>query len=59
MKKLLILGCTGSIGTSALNIAREFPTRFKVVGLTAHHSKEKLQELSEQFRLRQAHSLLL
>ncbi len=49
MKKLLILGCTGSIGTSALNIAREFPTKFKVVGLTAHHSKEKLQELSKEF----------
>ena len=49
MKKLLILGCTGSIGTSALNIAREFPTKFKVVGLTAHHSQEKLQELSKEF----------
>ena len=38
MKNILILGCTGSIGTSALNIAREFPDRFKVVGLTAHKS---------------------
>lgn len=49
MKKLLILGCTGSIGTSALNIAREFPTKFKVVGLTAHNSKEKLEKLSQEF----------
>ena len=49
MKNLLILGCTGSIGTSALNIAREFPDRFKVVGLTAHKSKERLQELSKEF----------
>lgn len=49
MKNLLILGCTGSIGTSALNIAREFPDRFNVVGLTAHKSKERLQELSKEF----------
>lgn len=49
MKNLLILGCTGSIGTSALNIAREFPDRFSVVGLTAHKSKERLQELSKEF----------
>ena len=49
MKKILVLGCTGSIGTSALNIVREFPDRFKVVGLTAHRSKEKLQELSREF----------
>lgn len=49
MKNILVLGCTGSIGTSALNIAREFPDKFKVVGLTAHKSKEKLQELSEEF----------
>lgn len=49
MKNLLILGCTGSIGTSTLNIAREFPDRFNVVGLTAHKSKERLQELSKEF----------
>ena len=49
MKNILILGCTGSIGTSALNIAREFPNRFNVVGLTAHKSKERLQELSKEF----------
>ncbi|MBR6566409.1 MAG: 1-deoxy-D-xylulose-5-phosphate reductoisomerase [Spirochaetaceae bacterium] len=49
MKNILILGCTGSIGTSALNIAREFPDRFNVVGLTAHKSKERLQELSKEF----------
>lgn len=49
MKKLLILGCTGSIGTSALNIAREFPSKFKIVGLTAHNSKEKLEKLSQEF----------
>ena len=45
MKKILVLGCTGSIGTSTLNIIREFSRDFSVVGLTAHSSEEKLIEL--------------
>lgn len=48
-KKILVLGCTGSIGTSTLNIIREFPTRFRVAGLTAHSSAEKLNILSREF----------
>ncbi|MBR5867266.1 MAG: 1-deoxy-D-xylulose-5-phosphate reductoisomerase, partial [Spirochaetaceae bacterium] len=38
-KKILILGCTGSIGTSTLNIVREFSDKFTVAGLTAYSSK--------------------
>lgn len=49
MKKILVLGCTGSIGTSTLDIVREFPDRFQVVALTAHSSKEKLDSLSCEF----------
>ena len=51
MKKILVLGCTGSIGTSTLNIIREFSQDFSVVGLTAHSSEEKLIELSKNVLL--------
>lgn len=35
MKRLVILGSTGSIGRSALKVVAQFPDRFTVVGLTA------------------------
>ena len=48
-KKIIILGCTGSIGTSTLNIIREFSDKFSVAGLTAHSSEIKLQQLANEF----------
>ncbi len=41
-RKVLILGSTGSIGTSALKVARDVPERMEVVGLAAHSSVEAL-----------------
>ncbi|MGB7984094.1 MAG: 1-deoxy-D-xylulose-5-phosphate reductoisomerase, partial [Terracidiphilus sp.] len=35
MKKLAILGSTGSIGTSTLSIVEQFPERYSVVALAA------------------------
>ena len=35
-KKVVILGSTGSIGLSALKVARDLPDRMEVVGLAAH-----------------------
>ena len=49
MKKIVILGCTGSIGTSTLNLVREFPDKFSVCGLTAHTNHKKLYALSKEF----------
>lgn len=48
-KKVLVLGCTGSIGTSTLNIIREFSNQFVVCGLTAHSNQDALEELSKEF----------
>jgi len=42
MKTLSVLGSTGSIGTQTLEIAREFPERFKVVALTAGNNLDLL-----------------
>ena len=35
MRRVLILGSTGSIGTQALDVIRSHPRRFEVVGLDA------------------------
>ena len=35
MKKLSLLGATGSIGVNVLNIVRQFPDRYDVVSLAA------------------------
>ena len=48
-RRVVILGSTGSIGTSALKVARELPERMKVVGLAAHSSVEKLAQQAREF----------
>lgn len=50
MKRIVILGSTGSIGTQALDIIREHPDKFRVVGLSANSNIEKLREQIEEFR---------
>jgi 1-deoxy-D-xylulose-5-phosphate reductoisomerase len=42
MRRIAILGSTGSIGTQALDVVRRNPDRFKVVALTAGSSHELL-----------------
>ena len=49
MKKVLVLGCTGSIGTNTLNIIRSMPEEFCICGLTAHSNKKSLDFLSNEF----------
>ncbi len=41
-RKVVILGSTGSIGTSALKVARQMPERMEVVGLAAGTRVEEL-----------------
>jgi 1-deoxy-D-xylulose-5-phosphate reductoisomerase len=52
MKSLSILGSTGSIGCSALDVAAAMPERFRVVVLAAGRSIEKLAEQAARFRPR-------
>ena len=44
MKNLAVLGSTGSIGCSALDVAAALPDRFRVVALAAGRSVERLSE---------------
>ena len=47
-KNVVILGSTGSIGESALKVARDIPDRMRVIGLGANRSAEKLaRQLAE------------
>ena len=46
MKRILVLGCTGSIGTSTLEIVRNMGDDFQICGLTAHSNKERLSALT-------------
>ena len=48
-KRVLILGSTGSIGTSALIVARQIPDRMSVVGLAAGTRVEDLEEQAKEF----------
>ncbi len=49
MKRVLVLGATGSIGTSTLDIIRNHKERFTACGLTAHSKKETLSTLANEF----------
>lgn len=49
MKKVVILGSTGSIGKSALEVIRKFPDKFKVLGLAAKSSVNILEEQIKEF----------
>jgi 1-deoxy-D-xylulose-5-phosphate reductoisomerase len=52
MKKIVILGSTGSIGNSTLDIVSRFPDRFEIVGLTAGTNFEKLEQQIRTFHPR-------
>ncbi|MFT6793522.1 MAG: 1-deoxy-D-xylulose-5-phosphate reductoisomerase [Rubritalea sp.] len=44
VKKIVLLGSTGSIGTSTLKVAQEIPERMEIVGLAAANSVEALAQ---------------
>ena len=50
MRKIAILGSTGSIGTQALDLCRRHPDRYRVTALTARGNREKLFEQVREFR---------
>jgi 1-deoxy-D-xylulose-5-phosphate reductoisomerase len=52
MKRLAILGSTGSIGINTLDIVRRFPERFQVMSLSAGRNIELLRKQILQFRPR-------
>jgi len=49
LKRVTILGATGSIGTQTLDVISQNPDDFEVVALTASESVEKMAELIQRF----------
>lgn len=50
MKHIVILGSTGSIGNSTLDVISRFPEEFQVVGLTAGSNDKALEEQIRIFK---------
>jgi len=50
MKKICILGATGSIGTQALDVIRQHPEHFEVHTLTAYNNAELLIQQAREFQ---------
>jgi 1-deoxy-D-xylulose 5-phosphate reductoisomerase len=49
MRNVVILGATGSIGQSALKVARDIPDRMRIVGMSAHSNAEALAAAAREF----------
>src|SRR5215470_5553418 len=52
LKQLAVLGSTGSIGVTTLDLVARFPERFAAVGLAAGRNVERLAEQVRRFRPR-------
>jgi len=49
IKNIVLLGCTGSIGRNTLEVVRQYPGRFRVVGMTAGSNIALLRDQIEAF----------
>ncbi|MDF3836480.1 1-deoxy-D-xylulose-5-phosphate reductoisomerase [Cupriavidus basilensis] len=50
MRRITVLGATGSIGESTLDVVKRHPGRYAVHALTAHRQVDKLAALCREFR---------
>ncbi|MDI6641407.1 MAG: 1-deoxy-D-xylulose-5-phosphate reductoisomerase [Elusimicrobiota bacterium] len=54
MKRLVVLGSTGSVGVNALNVVRQLrsvhPGKFKIVGLSAYSNRNLLLKQIQEFK---------
>ena len=50
-KKIIILGVTGSIGKTTLNVIRENSSKFEISAVSAHKNKDELLRISNEFNI--------
>ncbi len=50
MKNISILGSTGSIGTQTLEVIREYPNEFKIVGLSTNNKIDLIKKQIKEFK---------
>lgn len=58
MRKVIILGSTGSIGTQAIEVINKNPDKFEVVGLAAGSNSKDLEAQREHFGLAESQAVL-
>jgi len=51
MKKIIILGSTGSLGKQALEVIKKYKKDFKVLALTSHKNKKLLDSQAKEFEV--------
>ncbi len=51
-KKVIILGCTGSIGLNTADIIRSLPERFEIAALSANTREKELIALADEFKVK-------
>ena len=49
-RRVILLGSTGSIGTSAIKVAEAMPDRMEIVGMAAKRSSARLAEVANRLR---------
>ena len=54
-KKIVLLGATGSIGESTLQVIRKHPDRLQLIGVSAHSNSRKLADISNEFKVPHAY----
>lgn len=54
-KKIVLLGATGSIGESTLQVIRKHPDRLQLIGVSAHSNSQKLTDISNEFKVPHAY----
>lgn len=48
-KKIVLLGATGSIGESTLEVLRRYPKEFELIGIAANQNLSKLAAIAKEF----------
>ena len=51
MKRIIILGSTGSLGKQALEVIKKYKKDFKVLALTSHKNKKLLDSQAKEFEV--------
>jgi 1-deoxy-D-xylulose-5-phosphate reductoisomerase len=49
MEKIVLLGATGSIGSSVLDVIRSYPSKFKLIAVSCYKNIKKLEAIIKEF----------
>ena len=57
MKRLMLMGASGSIGTQTIDVVRQFPDELKIVGVSVGSNTEFLIDLLHEFDIKYVYTL--